>query len=93
MDIEQMQKYRGYSITGSAESVFGQWRSMVTLRKAFFRTEGIAIIPLCDSSAQAVSQALTAARAMVDSLGFELERLDGSERPSRARRHEKAGPK
>jgi hypothetical protein len=78
MNIEQMQRYRGYSITGSAQSVFGQWRSIVTVRKALFRTEAIAISPLCDSSAQAVSQALTAARAMVDSLGFRLERVDDS---------------
>lgn len=78
MDIQQIQKYRGYSIIGSAKPVFGQWRSMITLSKALFRTEGIAIIPLCDSSAQAVSQALTAGRAMVDSLGFELARGDDS---------------
>jgi hypothetical protein len=87
MNIEQMQRYRGYSITGSAQAVFGQWRSMVTVRKALFRTEAIAIAPLCDSSAQAVSQALTAARAMVDSLGFELERADDSKPP----RHEGGG--
>lgn len=75
MDIEEMQTYRGYSITGSARPAFGRWSSMVTLRKALFRTEGISVCPLCDSPSAAVSQALVAARNMVDSYGFELYRL------------------
>lgn len=75
MDIEETQTYRGYSITGSARPAFGRWSSMVTLRKALFRTEGISVCPLCESPSAAVSQALVAARSMVDSYGFELYRL------------------
>lgn len=78
MDQKRYETYKGFLICGWAEFDSGHWRSMAILQRSNFDSEGIPVSPLCGTSGEAVNQALEAARAMVDSTGFNLRASEDS---------------
>lgn len=90
MDQKRYETYKGFLISGCAEFDSGRWRSMAILQRPDCDSEGIPVNPLCSTSEEAICQALEAARAMVDSIGFGLRASEVSTHASTAGAHQEA---